>query len=40
MNHVCIEHKPKVLVDDVVPVVCDGLSRHGISSEQFSGAGQ
>ena len=37
MTHVCIKHNPKVLVDDFVPVVRDGLSRHGVSSEEFSG---
>ena len=37
MTHVCIKHNPKVLVGDFVPVVRDGLSRHGVSSEEFSG---
>ena len=37
MTHVCIQNTPKVLVEDFVPVLRDGLSRHGISSEEFSG---
>jgi len=37
MTHVCIKHNPKVRVSDFVPVVRDGLSRHGVSSEEFSG---
>jgi hypothetical protein len=37
MNHVCIQQNPKVQVDDFVPVLRDGLSRHGVSSEVFAG---
>ncbi len=37
MSHVCIKSNPKVVVDDFVPVLRDGLSRHGVSSEEFSG---
>jgi hypothetical protein len=36
-THVCIESNPKVLVTDFVPVVQDGLTRHGMSSQVFRG---
>lgn len=36
VKHVCIENNPKVIVSDFVPVVRDGFSRHGISTEMFS----
>jgi len=36
MQHVCIRHNPRVLVDDFVPVLREGLTRHGVSSEEFS----
>ena len=35
LKHVCIQENPKVLVSDFVPVLRDGLSRHGISSEVY-----
>jgi len=35
MSHVCIQENPKVLVSDFLPVLRDGLSRHGITSEVF-----
>ena len=38
LEHVCIQGNPKVLVADFVPVLRDGLSRHGISSETFTGS--
>ncbi len=38
MQHVCIEDNPKVIVEDFVSVVRDGFTRHGISSEVYSGA--
>jgi hypothetical protein len=37
IKHVCIQENPKVLVRDFVPVVRDGLDRHGISTEVYSG---
>jgi len=37
MGHVCIERNPDVLVEDFVPVVRNGLARHGVSSEEFVG---
>jgi hypothetical protein len=37
MGHVCIERNPDVLVEDFVPVVRDGLARHGVASEEFVG---
>ena len=33
VKHICIRENPKVTVHDFVPVVVDGLRRHGISSE-------
>jgi len=38
LEHVCIQENPKVLVSDFVSVLRDGLSRHGISSETFTGS--
>ena len=37
LEHSCIQENPKVLVEDFVPVLRDGLSRHGISSEVYTG---
>ena len=37
MQFVCIQKNPKVQVDDFIPVLRDGLSRHGVASEVFSG---
>ena len=37
IKHVCIQENPKVIVRDFVPVVRDGLDRHGISTEVYSG---
>jgi hypothetical protein len=37
MAHICIEENPKVIVEDFLPAVRDSLSRHGVSSEVFSG---
>jgi len=37
VKHVCIEDNPKVIVTDFVSVLHDGFSRHGISTEIFSG---
>jgi hypothetical protein len=34
---VCIQENPKVQVSDFVTVVRDGLNRHNIASEVFSG---
>ena len=36
-DHVCIEHNPAVQVTDSVAVVQEGLTRHGLSSELYSG---
>lgn len=35
MSHVCISHNRKVQVENFVPVVREGLSRHGVTSEEF-----
>ena len=35
--HVCIQANPAVQVEDFVPVLQEGLERHGIGSEIFSG---
>ncbi len=35
MDHVCIKHNPAVQVDNFVAVVREGLTRHGVSSEEF-----
>jgi len=35
--HVCIQSNPQVQVEDFVPVIQEGLERHGIGSELFSG---
>lgn len=37
MRHVCIQANPRVAVADFVGVLEDGLARHGLSSEVFSG---
>lgn len=37
VTHVCIENNPKVVVADFLDVVRDGFSRHGISTEVYSG---
>jgi hypothetical protein len=37
LQHVCIQDNPKVQVSDFVPVLQAGFSRHGISTEVFSG---
>ena len=37
MRHVCIQENPRVAVSDFVPVLRDGLDRHGIATEVFSG---
>lgn len=34
----CIKHNPKVLVSDFVPVLQDGLSRHGIATRLYKRA--
>ena len=36
VKHVCIENNPKVMVGDFLPVVRDGFTRHGISTEVYS----
>jgi hypothetical protein len=33
VKHVCIKENPKVIVDDFLPVITDGLKRHNITSE-------
>ena len=38
LKHVCIQENPKVWVADFLPVLRDGLSRHGISSDVYTGA--
>jgi len=38
LNHVCIQENPKVWVANFIPVLRDGLSRHGISSETYDGS--
>ncbi|MDR2365528.1 MAG: Sbal_3080 family lipoprotein [Zoogloeaceae bacterium] len=35
--HVCIKKNPKVQVTDFVQVLEDGFSRHGVTTEVFSG---
>jgi hypothetical protein len=37
LKHACIQDNPKVIVDDFVPVLRDGFSRHGISTEVYAG---
>ncbi|HEY3276759.1 MAG TPA: Sbal_3080 family lipoprotein [Syntrophorhabdaceae bacterium] len=37
VKHVCIQHNPKVRVDDFLDVLKKGFDRHQISSEVFSG---
>jgi len=37
LKHVCIQDNPKVLVQDFLPVLRDGLDRHGVSSEVYAG---
>jgi hypothetical protein len=37
IQKIYIQDNPKVIVQDFVPVVRDGLSRHGIQSEVFCG---
>ncbi len=36
MSHVCIKDNPQVIVSDFVPVVRDGFSRHGVTTNIFS----
>ncbi|HXJ36523.1 MAG TPA: Sbal_3080 family lipoprotein [Candidatus Eisenbacteria bacterium] len=36
VKHVCIENNPKVVVGDFLPVVRDGFTRHGITTEVYS----
>ena len=38
LDRVCIQENAKVLVADFITVVRDGLDRHGIASEVFTGA--
>lgn len=38
MTMVCIRENPKVQVDDFVPVIRDGFSRHSIDTKLYSGA--
>jgi hypothetical protein len=33
VNHICIRENPRVAVNDLVPVITDGLTRHHIQSE-------
>ena len=33
VRHICIRENPKVMVQDLVPVITDGLTRHHIESE-------
>ena len=37
IRHVCIEENPRVKVADFLDVLEDGLARHGLTSEVFSG---
>lgn len=37
LKHVCIEDNPKVTVPNFLQVVRDGFTRHGISTEVYSG---
>jgi len=36
VKHICIRENPKVIVEDFVEVITDGLNRHHISSEFVS----
>jgi hypothetical protein len=33
VKHICIRENPKVVIDELVPVITDGLARHHIESE-------
>src|SRR5262249_32850000 len=38
VSHVCIEDNPSVIVAGFVQIIRDGFSRHGVSTEVFSGS--
>lgn len=37
MRHICIQRNPSVIVEDFLPVLEEGIARHGYTSEVFSG---
>lgn len=37
LSHVCIEDNPKVIVGQFIPVVQNGFTRHGLTTEVYEG---